>query len=212
MSEWTSQDWIFYGALVPIALCSSVSLAAFIERLVSLRRTKIFPDQFMVEFDDLVGRGAYDQAATLCRKTDTPLSRVLLAATAGAGLPRAEMKERIEEVGRRESVFLERGITALSTVGTISPMLGLLGTVVGMVLIFAQATGGAGIAAPEQLAAGISTALYTTVLGLVVAIPSIICARYFQGKADSIALEIEIESFRVMDQLCAEAGDAGTRG
>ncbi|MCB0221371.1 MAG: MotA/TolQ/ExbB proton channel family protein [Chrysiogenetes bacterium] len=205
MGDWTTQDWIFYGALLPIALCSSVAMAFFFERLLALRRTKIFPEQFLVEFDDLLGRGAYEEAGTLCRKTDTPLSRVLLAATAHAGLPRAALKERIEEVGRRESVFLERGVAALATVGTISPMLGLLGTVVGMVLIFAQATGGAGIAAPEQLASGISTALYTTVLGLLVAIPSIISARYFQGKAESVALEIEIEAFRVMDQLCAEA-------
>ena len=130
---------------------------------------------------------------------------MLLAAVLNAGLSRAELKVRVEEVGRRESVFLERGVGALSTVGTISPMLGLLGTVVGMVMIFAQATGSGSLAAPEQLASGISTALYTTVLGLLVAIPSIIAARYFHAKSEALALDIEAEALRAVDKLCAEA-------
>lgn len=197
----SAQEWVYYGAMAPILLCSFVGAALVFERVAALRRGRNLPEQFLIEFDDLVARKAYNEAATLCRKTGAPLARILLVLVSHPSSPRSELKERVEEVGRRESALLEKNIGGLATIGSVSPLLGLLGTVIGMVMIFAQTTSGQGLASPEQLAAGISTALYTTVLGLIVAIPAILTSRYLHSKARMLAMDLEEESFRVLDTI-----------
>lgn len=199
-----AQDWVFYGALAPIVLASFVGLGFALERFAALREKKVLPRNFLIEFEDLIHRKAFEEARTLCRKTDAPLSRLLAVVAEHAGKPRAAIKERVQEMGQFESALLERGIGVVATVGSVSPLLGLLGTVVGMVLIFRQATGGDTLAAPEQLAAGISTALYTTVLGLAVAIPAVISARYLSGRAQILSGEMEEHALRFLDEVAAD--------
>lgn len=206
MTPLASEDWIYYGSMAPIGACSLVGIAYALERFWALRPGRVLPGRFLIEFDDLLARGAFEEAATLCRKSDTPFTRVLLVLASHPRLARAELKERIEEVGRRESLLLEKGIGVLAAVATVGPLLGLLGTVVGMVMIFGKATAGAGLATPQQIAVGISTALHTTVAGLVVAIPAVLTSRYFQSKSDALGIEMEEEAFRVLDLLSGGRG------
>jgi len=126
-----------------------------------------------------------------------PLGRVLAAGLANVKSPRPVMKEAIEEVGRIVSHELERFLTTLGTIAAMSPLLGLFGTVVGMIEIFgSQSAAGSN---PIQLAHGISVALYNTALGLIVAIPSMIFYRHFRAKVDSLVLEMEQQSIKLVE-------------
>ncbi len=204
MAQLTSEDWIYYGSMAPIVVCSFVGMAYALERYWALRPGRVLPGRFLIEFDDLLARGAFQEAGTLCRKSDTPLARVLLVLAGHPRLPRAELKERIEEVGRRESLLLEKGISVLAAVATVGPLLGLLGSVIGMIMIFQKAATGAGLTSPQQIAVGIATALHATVGGLVVAIPALLASRFLQARAEGLALQMEEEAFRVLDVLAGE--------
>ncbi len=201
MPSETAENWLYWGSMAPIFLSSFVGLAYALERFSALRRGKILPPTFLVEFGDLLGRGAFEEAKTCCKKSDSPAARVLYVVASHPRLSRAELKARVDEVGRHEGTLLEKGIGVVSAVATVGPLLGLLGTVIGMVMIFGKATGGEGLAAPEQLAVGISTALHTTVAGLVVAIPAVLATRYLQARAQDLSNDMELEALRALDLL-----------
>jgi biopolymer transport protein ExbB len=126
-----------------------------------------------------------------------PLGRILAAGLANVKAPRPVMKEAIEEVGRVVTHDLERFLTTLGTIAAMSPLLGLFGTVVGMIEIFGSQSSTA--SNPIQLAQGISIALYNTAMGLIVAIPSMIFYRYFRGKVDGLVVEMEQQAIKLVD-------------
>ena len=131
-------DFLVSGGpvMVPIGLASVVAMAALIERVVALRTPRIVPHGFGVEVIELLNQGRHPDAVTLCRKSDSAVSRIVEVAILARGRTRAEIKERLEEVGRRESAELERYSQVLGTVASVAPLLGLLGTVWGMILTF----------------------------------------------------------------------------
>ena len=181
----------------PLILASIIALALIIERLWSLRRSAVAPagmvDKVLVEYRE---RGA---TAELLAKTAQrgPLGRILAAGLANAKSPRPVMKEAIEEVGRIVTHDLERFLPTLGTIAAIGPLLGLFGTVIGMIEIFgSQSTNGSN---PIVLAHGISIALYNTAMGLIVAIPSMIFYRYFRGKVDGLVVEMEQQAIKLVD-------------
>ena len=131
-----------------------------------------------------------------------PLGRLLAAGLANVRAPRPVMKEAIEEVGRVVIHDLERFLTSLGTIAAMAPLLGLFGTVIGMIEIFGSQ--GAAGSNPIMLAHGISIALYNTALGLIVAIPSMIFYRYFRGKVDSLVVEMEQQAIRLVDSAHGE--------
>jgi biopolymer transport protein ExbB len=181
----------------PLILASVISLALIIERFWSLRTNVVAPpglvDKVLVEFRE---RGATPELVSRIAQRG-PLGRILAAGLANVRSPRPVMREAIEEVGRVVTHDLERFLTALGTIASMAPLLGLLGTVIGMIEIFGSQSSAA--SNPIQLAHGISVALYNTAMGLIVAIPSMIFYRYFRAKVDALVIEMEQQAIKLVD-------------
>lgn len=186
--------------MVPIGLASAVALAFFLERLWVLQRGRVVPHSFAVEITELVNQDRIPDAITSCRKADLPISRIVEVALLGRGKPRADIKERIEEIGRREAAGLERYAQIIGTIASIAPLLGLMGTVWGMIQTF-QVIQDQGLGQIASLAGGISQALITTLAGLAVGIPALIAYRWVIGRADELVLEMEEVALGVLDLL-----------
>jgi biopolymer transport protein ExbB len=181
----------------PLIFASVIALALILERLWSLRQSVVAPEGMVDKvLSDLKQAGA---APELLARTAQkgPLGRVLAAGLANVKSPRPVMKEAIEEVGHLVAHDLERFLTTLGTIAAMSPLLGLFGTVVGMIEIFGSQT--AAGSNPIQLAHGISVALYNTAFGLIVAIPSMIFYRHFRAKVDSLTLEMEQQAIKLVE-------------
>ena len=181
----------------PLLAASVIALALIFERLYTLRQSVVAPpglvDQVLAEFRQT---GATPELlAKTARRA--PLGRLLAAGLANVKSPRPVMKEAIEEVGRVVIHELERFLTSLGTIAAMAPLMGLFGTVVGMIEIFGS-TGPAG-SNPIQLAHGISIALYNTAFGLVVAIPAMIFYRHFRAKVDELVVEMEQQATKLVD-------------
>ncbi len=189
--------------MIPIGLSSLVGLAVFLERAVALRRGRVVPRDFAVEVDELLKQRRFGDVLTQCRKSGTALSRVVEVALGVRGRPRAEIKERLEEAGRREYAELERNSGILGTVASIAPLLGLLGTVWGMILTF-DVIQEQGMGVVGSLAGGISQALITTMAGLSVGIPALVAYRWVMARADDLVLELEEVALSVLDQVSAD--------
>jgi biopolymer transport protein ExbB len=181
----------------PLIIASIIALALIFERLWSLRQSVVAPaglvDQVLAEF-----RKTGATPELLARTAQRgPLGRILAAGLANVKSPRPVMKEAIEEVGRVVTHELERFLTTLGTIAAMSPLLGLFGTVIGMIEIFGSQTASA--SNPIQLAHGISIALYNTAMGLIVAIPSMIFYRHFRAKVDALVVEMEQQAIKLVD-------------
>ena len=181
----------------PLLFASIVAVALIIERLITLRRSKIVPEGLLEKVvGELRQSGATPEMINRVALS-SPLGRVLAAGLRNVRSPRDVMKEAIEESGRAVSHDLERFLTTLGTIASISPLMGLFGTVVGMIEIFgSQAPGGSN---PQQLAHGISIALYNTGFGLVIAIPSMIFWRHFRATVDGLVVEMEQQAIRLVE-------------
>jgi biopolymer transport protein ExbB len=181
----------------PLILASIIALALILERLWSLRQSIVAPagmvDKVLAE---LKQSGVTPELLTRTAQRG-PLGRVLAAGLANVKSPRPVMKEAIEEVGHLVAHDLERFLTTLGTIAAMSPLLGLFGTVVGMIEIFGSQT--AAGSNPIQLAHGISVALYNTAFGLIVAIPSMIFYRHFRSEVDSLTLEMEQQAIKLVE-------------
>lgn len=195
-------DFVVKGGvlIIPIALCSIIALAIFLERLWSLRRSRVIPRDFLIEIEDLIRREKIPEAITRCRKDNSSMANIILAGIRNFGKKREIVKESIEEIGRREAAILERYINVVGTIAAIAPLLGLLGTVFGMIKAF-NVISIQGVGNPSSLAGGISEALITTAAGLVVAIPTFVLYRYLANKADALIVEMEENSIRMVDLL-----------
>jgi biopolymer transport protein ExbB len=194
--------------MIPIGLCSVVALATFLERLWSLRRGAVVPSSLAVELIELLRQGRDGDALTLCRKRDVPIARVIEVAVEARGRPRSHIKERVEEVGRREAAELERYVPILGTIASIAPLLGLLGTVGGMILTFEVIAEQGGVTDVAPLAGGISQALITTFAGLSVGIPAVVANRYVLSKVDGLLVDMEEVSLGVIDLLAGDLAEA----
>ncbi|OPX18873.1 MAG: hypothetical protein BZ151_12305 [Desulfobacca sp. 4484_104] len=184
--------------MYPILLCSVLSVAIFLERLWGLRRGQVIPNAFIIEISDLIRLRKLDEARTLCKLNDSPIARILMAGLKNYGQKWEAVKESIEEVGRLEAASLERFLTTLGTIAGIAPLLGLLGTVTGMIKAFTVISH-AGIGNPQMLAGGISEALITTAAGLTVAIPSFVFYKYLRSRADKMILRMEAICIDILD-------------
>ena len=193
--------------LLPIVLCSIVALGIIVERFWSLKRNKILPPDLVPQVWKLSREEKLDAMAIRRLKVDSPLGTILAAGLSNSRFGREIMKESIEEVGRQVAHDLERYLTALGTISAITPLLGLLGTVVGMIKVFA-AIMSQGVGDPSVLAGGISEALITTAAGLAVAIPSLMFHRYFEGRVDDLVLNMEEESLKLIEMIHGEREDS----
>lgn len=186
----------------PLLFASIIALALIIERLVALRRSKVAPEGLLARVVGEVRQGTVNEAAINALEQGSPLGRVLAAGLRNVKSSREVMKESIEEAGRGVTHELERYLTTLGTIASISPLMGLFGTVVGMIEIFgSHAPTGAN---PMQLAHGISIALYNTGFGLVIAIPAMIFWRHFRALVDSFVIEMEQQAVKLVEVVHGE--------
>ena len=194
--------------MIPILACSVVALATFFERIWSLRRARVVPRAFNIELVEMIRQDRWNDAITLCKTRDVAIARILQVALEARDETRPLLKERVEEVGRREAAELERFVPVLGTIASISPLLGLLGTVGGMILTF-QVIEQQGVEV-GALAGGISQALITTFAGLSVGIPALVANRYVLARVDGLVIDLEEVSLGVVNLLASRG--RGARG
>ncbi|UCE32531.1 MAG: MotA/TolQ/ExbB proton channel family protein [Burkholderiales bacterium] len=182
---------------------SVVALALIIERGLALRRRKVMPDDLLEEVLRLHRAGQVTPQVLQQLDRNSPLGRILATGLRQVRSTRDAMKEAIEETGRAVAHDLERYLSALGTIASTAPLMGLFGTTVGMIEIF-SATGPDGGRNPEQLAYGISVALYNTAFGLVVAIPALIFYRHYRARVDGYLVEMEQQALRLVETVRGE--------
>ncbi len=186
--------------MFPIITCSVVAVAIVLERLWTLQEKRVLPANVANQVWEWVQQGQPDVKQIQQIHQSSPLGQVFAAGLAYRHSPREVLKEVVEDTGRHVVHDLERYLNTLGTIAAISPLLGLLGTVSGMIRSFTAITA-EGVGNPTVLAGGISEALITTAAGLVVAIPALIAYRYLRGRVDSLVVKIEKESIRFIEAL-----------
>lgn len=195
----------------PIILCSIVTMAIIAERFWSLRQIKVAPDNLVAKVWQWEKVGHLDNKRIRDLRDSSPLGMILAAGLVNRNHSREIMKESIEEVGRHVAHDLERFLNALGTIASISPLLGLLGTVIGMIKVFTVITT-MGVGDPSILSEGISEALLTTAAGLTVAIPSLMFHRYFRGRIDGLIITMEQESLKMVEVMHGQREDESLAG
>ena len=191
----------------PLLLASVIAVALIIERALTLRDGKILPPTLLEQVVQVYQRqGVNDEILDRLAK-DSPLGEVLAAGLRNHKSPRYVMKEAVEEAGRTAAHELERFLTTLGTIATAAPLLGLFGTVIGMIEIFgSQSPTGTN---PQQLAHGISIALYNTAFGIGIAIPALIFYRHYRNKVDGFVVDMEQQAAKLIDIVHGERAERG---
>lgn len=188
--------------MVPIILCSVLALAIVLERLWALSRERVMPSGLVDRVSAWFEGGRVRRRDLEALRASSALGFILAAGLDHLGDGRDVVRERLEDAGRKVVQDLERYLGALGTIAAISPLLGLLGTVLGMIRVFSVLTS-QGAANPANLAGGISEALITTAAGLIVAIPALIGYRFLRGRVDALTLSMEGEAAELVHRLSA---------
>lgn len=191
---------------IPFAMASVIFLWFTVDRMVALRRGRVIPRPFVQRFIRLLEEGEMeqDEALEVCVENESPISNIFAHAIRKWGKPSVEVEQAIIDGGERQVAELRRNLRVLHGIHTITPMLGLLGTVWGMLDSFSQIAFAGAMGQTDQLASGIALALVTTVVGLLIAIPALSMHMYFSGKIDSLVMEMDDLSQRVVYCISAE--------
>jgi len=197
-------DFITAGGflMLPIMLSSILAVVVIVNLFLTLQRKKVIPENTSDMARKLALSGKMTEAHIEQVRQGSLLGQVLAAGLESVGSPRHLMKENIEETGRHVIHSMDKYMTTLGTIAAIAPLLGLLGTVVGMISVFSVITS-QGVGNPTELAGGISQALITTAAGISVAVPALVFHRYFRGKIDDYAVEMEKEAIKLVDVVSA---------
>ncbi|MCH1496125.1 MAG: MotA/TolQ/ExbB proton channel family protein [Rubripirellula sp.] len=200
--------------MIPLGLCSLIVAALSIEKLISLRRSRVIPRPFVRRFTEFVedGQLSYDEANQLCEEFNCPVAEVFQAAVRRWGHPMLEIEQAVMDAGDRVSDSLKRFVRVFHAISNVAPLIGLLGTVLGMIESFEMMSSRESLGRPEMLASGISTALVTTAGGLMVAIPAYLAFMYFSGKSDRYLNEIDRLCQRVIECISAEGIEKQSSG
>lgn len=191
--------------MVPILACAVLTLAIVLERFWTLRRRSVIPADLGQEVREWAARGKLDPAHLDALRENSPLGELLASALEVRDKPRDQIKDRVEDVGRHLAHEMERFLNTLGTIAGVAPLLGLLGTVFGMIRMFLGILS-SGIGDASRLAGGIGEALVTTAAGLCVAIPALMLYRYFRGRVNEYIVEMEKQAILLLDTL--ESGHA----
>lgn len=186
--------------MIPIGVCSVLTLAIALERLWALRRNQVFPIQVVHKINTLIEKNKISEALNICCAHSCSYAKILSSGLVRVGQGRRAIKESVEEAGRQETVYLERYLTLLGTIASITPLMGLLGTVLGMIKVFTIIST-EGVGDPAVLASGIGEALITTAAGLSVAIPALALHRYFNRVIDRYVVELEHSALVIVEQI-----------
>jgi len=189
--------------MLPLIACSIVAMGIIIERLWMLRAKRVVPVNLVAQVWQMHRNSQLNSNHITTIKEASPLGRILAAGLVNRRYSREVMKEAIEEEGRQVVHELERFLNTLGTIASIAPLLGLLGTVIGMIKVFSAITI-AGVGDPTVLAGGISEALITTATGLAVAIPSLMFHRYLTGRVDMLVVRMEEEALKMVEVMQGE--------
>lgn len=201
--------------MLPIVVASVISFWFAIERLLILRRSTVIPYAFVTRFLEHLDQDRLDQhlAVKLCDENSSPVAHVFAHGVRKWGKPSVEIEQAIIDGGERQVSYLRKHLRVLNGVATVAPLLGLLGTVVGMIMAFNEMAEGVAIDKSVQLAGGIGVALLTTAGGLTVAIPSLILYMYLSGRVDLLVMEMDALAQKVVSMISAEAlTERKTRG
>ncbi len=190
-----------------LALCSVVTVGYTLERMIALRRNRVIPRDFVNRFLERLSTGKLDRdrATELCRSNDSPTGRVFGHVVRYWGQPAATIRIALDHDAAREVADLKRNVRVLNGTATLAPLLGLLGTVIGMIQSFDAIGGRAGGSKSEALAQGISLALVSTAIGLAVAVASVVAYYYLLNRADILIRDLDDHARSVIDQVSAEA-------
>ncbi len=195
--------------MIPIGICSFILVVFVFERFISLRKGRIIPGPFTKRFLEQLREGelTQDEAVTLCERDKSAMANVFKAGVQKWGRPAVEVEQAVLDEGERTSNRLRKYLRLINGVATVCPLLGLLGTVLGMIYAFDSiAAVSANVSDPKALiAAGISQALYTTAAGLTVAIPALIAYLSFSSRVDKHVMEIDSLGMKVVNLISAEA-------
>ncbi len=197
--------------MVPILICSVLAMAIIGERFWTLQSHRIIPRHLVARSWSLVRDRKMSSDEVLRLREDSPLGRVLAAGLVNMHQSREVMMEAIEDAGRHEAHGLERFLNSLGTIAAITPLLGLLGTVIGMIKVFSAITT-EGVGNAPALAGGISEALITTAAGLTVAIPALIAYRYFSGLVDKYVVAMEQDALKLVEAMQGQRATPGQGG
>lgn len=211
------QVWLFLVKggvmMIPLALCSILGLAIVIEKSFALRQKKMIIPEIVSVLENIKGPDDIGLAMSICEKYEGPFANIISVALENRDLPKDEMKEALLDQGRQEVRTLERGLVILETVAGIAPLLGLLGTVIGILKVF-NVISALGVGQAAALSGGISEALITTIVGLSIGIPAVVAYNYFTSKAENLVLDIEkyssallkkVSSFQSIYQVTSDA-------
>ncbi len=192
--------------MIPLGACSLILLAFVFERAINLRHGRVIPRPFVRRFLEQMRGGELDrrQALILCEESGSPVAEVFTGAVRKWGRPAVEVEQAIIDAGERVTSSLRRYFRVLNAIATISPLLGLLGTVVGMIRAFNAIATSDALGRPELLATGISQALLTTAAGLSIAIPALIFYLFFASRVDRLIMDIDGLGQELVPLICAE--------
>lgn len=201
-------DFVVKGGplMIPIGLCSLIALTVIIERWITLRRSAVIPPQFLPGLQSILNGGAANvkQAIEYCRDNSSAAAAVLGEAIKRMHEPVELREKHIQEAGEREAMKLRKRLRMLSVIGSIAPLLGLLGTITGMITAFQTvAASGEALGRTELLAKGIYEAMITTAAGLIVAIPILVCYHWLASKVDGLVAQIDRMTVDFIDELAA---------
>ncbi|MBW7906413.1 MAG: MotA/TolQ/ExbB proton channel family protein [Phycisphaerae bacterium] len=194
--------------MIPIGICSLVALAVLVERLLVLRRSRVMPPNFLPGLAAALGRDRRDTESALayCRQADNPIANILAAALRRIHEPPDRLEKQVEQAGEREMLALRKHLRTLSVIVGVAPMLGLLGTVFGMIEAFRTvASAGEALGQTEALAKGIYEALITTAAGLLVAIPAMIAYHWIAARVERLVTEMDAVTVDFVEGLCRGA-------
>ncbi len=203
-----AEVWQFFvkGGLImiPLGICSILGLAIVIEKSISLRRKKVIIPEVVNVFDNINGPDDIGLALSICEKHEGPFANIIRVGLVNRDEPKEEIKESLVDQGRQEVRTLERGLVILETIAGIAPLLGLLGTVIGILKVFNKLTDmDTGVGQATALSGGISEALITTIFGLSIGIPAVVVFNYFTNKAEDFVLEIEKYSSALVKKVAS---------
>ncbi len=197
--------------MIPIGLCSIIVLAVVMERFISLRRKNILPDDLVNATERYLRRGDYEETVRICERFNVPFAHVIRAALARRHLGIGEMERAMVGTGQHQATVLSRNLRTLGVIANLAPMLGLFGTVVGMIRAF-EVISQFGTGNPSLVAEGISEALITTAAGLIIGIPSLAAYHFFRSRGDRFLFEIETIAFEFLHILSLQIGHDGSGG
>lgn len=195
-----------FGSVFPFIVASLIAIWFSAERLVVLRRGRVIPKPFVERFLNLLRAGQLDAASALhlCEENDSPVAHVFAHGVRKWGKPSVEVEQAIIDGGERQVSQLRKHLRIINGVATITPLIGLLGTVLGMMMAFFDLAGSGEGSRAQELAVGIVTALSTTALGLAIAIPCLIIYMYLAGRIDSLVMEMDELAQQVVNRISAE--------